>query len=118
MQQICEKMDMIDLDEDTINAEVLDSLGVTMDNFHRTYSSQGLLARLSTRRVQEHQEAALAVHRAVAMRPLLMTCRTITYTCNKLNALVTLMEYQSSHPHAVWLHRHCLLLRLRKLTRI
>jgi hypothetical protein len=51
MQQICEKMDMIDLDEDTINAEVLDSLGVTMDNFHRTYSSQGLLARLSTRRV-------------------------------------------------------------------
>jgi transitional endoplasmic reticulum ATPase len=26
-------MDMIDLDEDTIDAEVLDSLGVTMDNF-------------------------------------------------------------------------------------
>lgn len=33
MQQIREKMDMIDLDEDTIDAEVLDSLGVTMDNF-------------------------------------------------------------------------------------
>jgi transitional endoplasmic reticulum ATPase len=26
-------MDLIDLDEDTIDAEVLDSLGVTMDNF-------------------------------------------------------------------------------------
>ncbi|CUS23312.1 LAQU0S09e01948g1_1 [Lachancea quebecensis] len=33
MQQIREKMDMIDLDEDEIDAEVLDSLGVTMDNF-------------------------------------------------------------------------------------
>ncbi|KAK4057691.1 AAA ATPase cdc48 [Microbotryomycetes sp. JL221] len=33
MQQIREKMDMIDLDEDTIDAEVLDSLGITMDNF-------------------------------------------------------------------------------------
>merc|ERR1712072_492004 len=33
MQQIREKMDMIDLDEDTIDAEVLDSLGVIMDNF-------------------------------------------------------------------------------------
>jgi len=33
MQQIREKMDLIDLDEDTIDAEVLDSLGVTMDNF-------------------------------------------------------------------------------------
>jgi len=33
MQQIREKMDLIDLDEDTIEAEVLDSLGVTMDNF-------------------------------------------------------------------------------------
>lgn len=27
------QMDLIDLDEDTIDAEVLDSLGVTMDNF-------------------------------------------------------------------------------------
>ena len=26
-------MDLIDLDEDTIDAEVLDFLGVTMDNF-------------------------------------------------------------------------------------
>jgi transitional endoplasmic reticulum ATPase len=33
MQQIREKMDLIDLDEDKIDAEVLDSLGVTMDNF-------------------------------------------------------------------------------------
>ncbi|KAK6987872.1 P-loop containing nucleoside triphosphate hydrolase protein [Favolaschia claudopus] len=33
MQQIREKMDLIDLDEDTIDAEVLDSLGHTMDNF-------------------------------------------------------------------------------------
>ncbi|WPK25161.1 hypothetical protein PUMCH_002464 [Australozyma saopauloensis] len=33
MQQIREKMDLIDLDEDTIDAEILDSLGVTMDNF-------------------------------------------------------------------------------------
>ena len=33
MQQIREKMDLIDLDEDTIDAEVLDSLGVTIDNF-------------------------------------------------------------------------------------
>jgi len=32
MQQIREKMDLIDLDEDTIDAEVLDSLGVTMEN--------------------------------------------------------------------------------------
>ena len=33
MQQFPEKMDLIDLDEDTIDAEVLDSLGVSMDNF-------------------------------------------------------------------------------------
>lgn len=33
MQQIREKMDLIDLDEDTIDAEVLNSLGVTMENF-------------------------------------------------------------------------------------
>lgn len=33
MQQIREKMDLIDLDEDEIDAEILDSLGVTMDNF-------------------------------------------------------------------------------------
>ena len=31
-QQIREKLELIDLDEDTINAEVLNSLGVTMDN--------------------------------------------------------------------------------------
>ncbi|KAH3902730.1 AAA family ATPase CDC48 SCDLUD_000316 [Saccharomycodes ludwigii] len=33
MQQIREKMDLIDLDEDEIDAEVLASLGVTMENF-------------------------------------------------------------------------------------
>lgn len=33
MQQIREKMDLIDLEEEEIDAEVLDSLGVTMDNF-------------------------------------------------------------------------------------
>lgn len=33
MQQIREKMDMIDLDEESIDAEVLDSLAVTMENF-------------------------------------------------------------------------------------
>merc|ERR1712072_267869 len=33
MQQIREKMDLIDLDEDTIDAEVLDALGVTQENF-------------------------------------------------------------------------------------
>jgi len=33
MQQIREKMELIDLDEDTIDAAVLDSLAVTMDNF-------------------------------------------------------------------------------------
>ncbi|KAK2743971.1 AAA ATPase cdc48 [Onygenales sp. PD_40] len=33
MQQIREKMDLIDLEEDTIDAEVLDSLAVTMDDF-------------------------------------------------------------------------------------
>jgi transitional endoplasmic reticulum ATPase len=32
VQQIRKKMNLIDLDEDTIDAEVLDSLGVTMDN--------------------------------------------------------------------------------------
>jgi transitional endoplasmic reticulum ATPase len=32
MQQIREKMDLIDLDEETIDAEVLDSLGVAMEN--------------------------------------------------------------------------------------
>ena len=33
MQQIREKMELIDLDEDNIDTEVLDSLSVTMDNF-------------------------------------------------------------------------------------
>ena len=33
MQQIREKMELIDLDEETIDAQVLDSLAVSMDNF-------------------------------------------------------------------------------------
>ena len=33
MQQIREKMDLIDLEEETIDTEVLNSLGVTQDNF-------------------------------------------------------------------------------------
>ena len=33
MQQIREKMDLIDLEEDTIDAEVLDALAVTQENF-------------------------------------------------------------------------------------
>lgn len=33
MQQIREKMDLIDLEEETIDTEVLDSLAVTMENF-------------------------------------------------------------------------------------
>ena len=33
MQRICEKMDLVDLD-DAIDAEVLGSFGVTMDNFY------------------------------------------------------------------------------------
>ncbi|KAJ3339304.1 AAA ATPase cdc48 [Gonapodya sp. JEL0774] len=33
MQQIREKMDLIDLEEETIDAEVLDNLAVTMENF-------------------------------------------------------------------------------------
>jgi transitional endoplasmic reticulum ATPase len=33
MQQIREKMDLIDLDQESIDAEVLDSLAVSMDNF-------------------------------------------------------------------------------------
>ncbi|CAI8041914.1 Transitional endoplasmic reticulum ATPase [Geodia barretti] len=33
LQQIREKMDLIDLEDDTIDAEVMDSLAVTMDNF-------------------------------------------------------------------------------------
>jgi transitional endoplasmic reticulum ATPase len=32
MQQIREKLELINLDEDTIDAEVLDSLGVTTEN--------------------------------------------------------------------------------------
>lgn len=33
LQQIREKMDLIDLEEEHIDAEVLSSLAVTMDNF-------------------------------------------------------------------------------------
>lgn len=33
LQQIREKMDLIDMEEESIDAEVLDALAVTMDNF-------------------------------------------------------------------------------------
>lgn len=33
LQQIREKMELIDLEDDTIDAEVLNSLAVTMENF-------------------------------------------------------------------------------------
>ena len=47
----------------------------------RTYNNRGLSARLSnSRRVQVDQEAALALHRAVAMQPLLTTRRMMTCT--------------------------------------
>ena len=39
LQQIREKMDLIDLEDDTIDAEVLDSLAVTMDNFRVSSAS-------------------------------------------------------------------------------
>ena len=39
MQQIREKMDLINLDEETIDAEVLDSLGVTMENMRFALST-------------------------------------------------------------------------------
>ncbi|KLO05487.1 AAA ATPase, partial [Schizopora paradoxa] len=48
MQQIREKMDLIDLDEDTIDAEVLDSLGVTMENFRFALSISNPSARRET----------------------------------------------------------------------
>jgi transitional endoplasmic reticulum ATPase len=44
MQQICGKMDLIDLDEDMIDTEVLDYLSVTMENFCFTLSTFNLSA--------------------------------------------------------------------------
>ena len=38
--QIREKMDLIDLEEDQIDAEVLDALAVTMENFRVSGQSQ------------------------------------------------------------------------------
>lgn len=37
LQQIREKMDLIDLEDDHIDAEVLSSLAVTMENFKVSY---------------------------------------------------------------------------------
>ena len=48
MQQIREKLELIDLDEDTIDAEVLDSLGVTMENFRFALSTSNLSALCET----------------------------------------------------------------------
>jgi transitional endoplasmic reticulum ATPase len=38
LQQIREKMDLIDLEDDQIDAEVLNSLAVSMDNFRVSHS--------------------------------------------------------------------------------
>lgn len=46
LQQIREKMDLIDLEDDQIDAEVLNSLAVTMDNFRVSYKSLISLANL------------------------------------------------------------------------
>ncbi|CAJ0630996.1 9891_t:CDS:2 [Entrophospora sp. SA101] len=43
MQQIREKMDAFDLEDDTIDAEILDSLAVTMDNFRVCVSNPSAL---------------------------------------------------------------------------
>ncbi|KAJ7575427.1 cell division control protein 48 aaa family protein,putative [Mycena floridula] len=48
MQQIREKMDLMDLNEDTIDAEVLDSLGVTMENFRFALGTSNPSARRET----------------------------------------------------------------------
>ena len=42
IQQIREKMELIDLEEDTIDAEVLNSLAVTMENFRVKFQSKNL----------------------------------------------------------------------------
>ncbi|EIW75382.1 AAA-domain-containing protein [Coniophora puteana RWD-64-598 SS2] len=56
MQQIREKMDLIDLDEDTIDAEVLDSLGVTMENFWFALGTSNPSALRETKVKPELQE--------------------------------------------------------------
>jgi len=45
LQQIREKMDLIDLEDDQIDAEVLNSLAVTMDNFRVCFRSCLLLSK-------------------------------------------------------------------------
>ena len=42
IQQIRDKMELIDLEEDTIDAEVLNSLAVTMENFRVKFQSKNL----------------------------------------------------------------------------
>ncbi|KAJ7507038.1 hypothetical protein B0H11DRAFT_2318313 [Mycena galericulata] len=73
MQQIREEMDLIDVDEDTTNTEVFNSLGVTMDNFRfafRTSSPSALCATVKWDDVgglekvkQELQEAGVLFYR-------------------------------------------------------
>ena len=46
MQQICEKMDLIDLDEDTIDTEVLDCLSITIENFCFTLGTSATIRPL------------------------------------------------------------------------
>ena len=51
MQQIREKMDLIDLDQETIDAEVLDSLAVSMENFKVQHYPTNLNSLLSKLRI-------------------------------------------------------------------
>ncbi|KAJ7460024.1 hypothetical protein B0H11DRAFT_2242249 [Mycena galericulata] len=56
MQQIREEMDLIDVDEDTIDAEVFNSLGVTMDNFRFAFRNVQPLGAVRDGQVYVHPE--------------------------------------------------------------
>ena len=102
--QIREKMDLIDLEDDTIDAEVMDSLAVTMDNFR--VSSPSFTGSL-------HMLCAQLVHVHVVC-----LCRyDIMYTCT----ICTADMYSSIHVHVhihmyiymymyylyMYIHVHC-----------
>lgn len=46
LQQIREKMDLIDLEDDQIDAEVLNSLAVSMDNFRVSAPRQAAITNI------------------------------------------------------------------------
>lgn len=52
LQQIREKMDLIDLEDDQIDAEVLSSLAVTMENFRVSTVSYWMIIKLPSLPVQ------------------------------------------------------------------